>query len=183
MGGKPFFLSLSVLFLFLVLVLDFPAEGREEDLYTKIRISLIKGDKKAPDFSLLDLRGRRVGLKEFRGKIILLNFWATWCGPCKEEMPFLEILHQQFKEKDFVVLTVSVDYEGAKLVQDFINKQRYTFPVLLDPKCEVLDLFDVKGIPTTFLIDKKGKLLGRAIGPRDWKCQEAISLIGILVEK
>ncbi|MGZ3570106.1 MAG: TlpA family protein disulfide reductase, partial [Thermodesulfobacteriota bacterium] len=62
-------------------------------------------------------------------------------------------------------------------------KQRYTFPVLLDPKCEVLDLFEVKGIPTTFIIDKKGKMLGRAIGPRDWKCQEVISLISMLIEK
>ena len=183
MGGKTFSICLSVLFLFLLLPLDFPAEGREEDLYAKLRISLIKGDKKAPDFSLLDLHGKKVGLKQFRGKIILLNFWATWCGPCKEEMPFLEILHQQFKEKDFVVVTVSVDYEEAKLVREFVNKQRYTFPVLLDPKCEVLDLFEVKAIPTTFIIDKKGKMLGRAIGPRDWKCQEAISLISVLIGK
>jgi peroxiredoxin len=183
MGGKTFSVCLSVLFLFLLLPFDFPAEGREEDLYSKVRISLIKGDKKAPDFSLLDLHGKKVGLKQFRGKIILLNFWATWCGPCKEEMPFLEILHQQFKEKDFVVVTVSVDYEEAKLVREFVNKQRYTFPVLLDPKCEVLDLFEVKGIPTTFIIDKKGKMLGMAIGPRDWKCQEAISLISVLIGK
>ena len=183
MGGKYFSIYLSVLFLFLLLPLDFLSEGREEDLYSKVRISLIKGDKKAPDFSLLDLHGKKVGLKQFRGKIILLNFWATWCGPCKEEMPFLEILHQQFKEKDFVVVTVSVDYEEAKLVREFVNKQRYTFPVLLDPKCEVLDLFEVKGIPTTFIIDKKGKMLGMAIGPRDWKCQEAISLISVLIGK
>lgn len=182
MGGKYFCICFS-LFLFLLLANDFPIEGREEDLYSKLRISLIKGDKKAPDFSLLDLNGKKVGLKDFKGKIVLLNFWATWCGPCKEEMPFLETLHQQFKEKSFVVLTVSVDYEGAKLVQEFINKQRYTFPVLLDPTCEVLDLFEVKGIPTTFIIDKKGKMLGRAIGPRDWKCQEVVSLISTLVEK
>ncbi len=183
MGGKTFFICLTVLFLFLLLPLDFPIEGREEDLYSKLKISLIKGDKRAPDFSLLDLHGKKVGLKQFRGKIVFLNFWATWCGPCKEEMPFLETLHQQFKEKDFVVVTVSVDYEEAKFVREFINKQRYTFPVLLDPKSEVLDLFEVKAIPTTFVIDKKGKMLGMAIGPRDWKCQEAISLISMLVAK
>ena len=181
MGGKYVSIYLSVLLLFLLLPLDFPAEGRDEDLYSKLRISLIKGDKRAPDFSLLDLNGKKVGLSQFRGKIILLNFWATWCGPCKEEMPFLEILHQQFKEKDFVVLTISVDYEEAKIVREFISKQRYTFPVLLDPKCEVLDLFEVKGIPTSFIIDKKGKMLGRAIGPRDWKCQEVFSLISMLM--
>ncbi len=183
MGGKPVLISLSVLFLFLLLVLDFPAEGGGEDLYTKIRVSQMKGGKSAPDFSLPDLQGRKIGLRQFRGKIVFLNFWATWCGPCKEEMPFLEILHKQFKGKDFVLLTISVDYEGARPVQEFIRKQGYTFPVLLDPKSEVLDLFEVKGIPTTFLIDKKGKMIGRAIGSRDWKCQEAISLISALVEK
>ena len=77
-------------------------------------------------------------------------------------MPGLEVLHQQFKEKNFVLLTISVDYEGLKPVQEFINKHHYTFPVLLDPKCEALDLFEVKGIPTTFIIDKKGKMVGKS---------------------
>ena len=109
-----------------------------------------------------DLNSRKVGLKQFREKIIFLNFWATWCGPCKEEMPSLEVLHQQFKEKNFILLAISVDYEGLKPVQEFINKHHYTFPVLLDPKCEALDLFEVKGIPTTFIIDKKGKNGGKS---------------------
>jgi len=182
MGGKVFFCCLSVI---LVLLFSFSltAEGGEGDLFSKIRINPIKGDKKAPDFSLKDLNGKKVGLKQFRGKILFLNFWATWCGPCKEEMPSLEVLHQQFKEKSFVLLTISVDYEGEKPVQEFINKHRYTFPVLLDPKCETLDLFEVKGIPTTFLIDKKGKMIGKAIGPRDWKSPEVVSLLNLLIEK
>jgi peroxiredoxin len=71
-------------------------------------------------------------------------------------MPGMEVLQKQFKEKNFVLLTISVDYEGIKPVRELINKHQYTFPVLLDPKCESLDLFDVKGIPTTFLVDKKG---------------------------
>jgi peroxiredoxin len=183
MGQKPFSICLCVFLLFLLLVLHFPAEGGEEDLFSKIKISPIKGDKKTPDFSLEDLNGKKVGLKQFRGKIILLNFWATWCGPCKEEMPGLEILHQRFKEKNFVLLTISVDYEGIGPVREFINRHQYTFPVLLDPKCETLDLLEVKGIPTTFVIDKKGKMVGRAIGPRDWKRPEVISLINILIEK
>jgi peroxiredoxin len=132
---------------------------------------------------LKDLNGKKVELKQFRGKIIFLNFWATWCGPCKEEMPSMEVLHKQFREKNFVLLTISVDYEGEKPVQEFINKNRYTFSVLLDPKCETLDLFEVKGIPTTFLIDKKGKMIGKAIGPRDWKNEEVVSLLNILIEK
>ena len=181
MKGKVFFNCLFVLLF--SLSLHFSAEGAEEDLFSKIKISLIKGDQKAPDFSLIDLNSKKIGLRQFKGKIILLNFWATWCGPCKEEMRYLEVLHQRFKEKNFVLLTISVDYEGLKPVKEFINKHDYTFPVLLDPKCETLDLFDVKGIPTTFLIDKKGKMLGKAIGPRDWKSPEVISLINILIEK
>jgi peroxiredoxin len=182
MGGKVFLRCLSLILILLV-NLAFTVEGGEDDLFSKIRINPIKGDKKTPDFSLKDLNGKKVEIKQFKGKIVFLNFWATWCGPCKEEMPSLEVLHQQFKEKKFVLLTISVDYEGIKPVQEFVNKRHYTFPVLLDPKCETLDLFDVKGIPTTFMIDKKGRMIGRAIGPRDWKSPEAFSLINLLIEK
>jgi peroxiredoxin len=182
MGGRAFFRCLSVI-LILLFSFSFTAEGGEDDFYSKIKINPIKGNKKAPDFSLKDLNGKEVEIKQFKGKIIFLNFWATWCGPCKEEMPGMELLHRQFKEKNFVLLTISVDYEGIKPVQEFINKHHYTFPVLLDPKGETLDLFEVKGIPTTFLIDKKGKMVGKAIGPRDWKSVEVVSLLNLLIGK
>jgi len=171
-----------MIFIFL-LNLPFAAEGGQEDLFAKIKISPSKGDKKTPDFSLKDLDGRKVGLKQFKGKVIFLNFWATWCSPCKEEMPGLEALHQKFREKSFDLLTISVDYEGLKPVQEFINKHHYTFPVLLDPNGVVLDLFQVTAIPTTFIIDKKGRMVGKAVGPRDWKSPEVISLINLLIEK
>lgn len=182
MGGRAFLRCLSVILILLV-SFSFTAEGGEGDFFSKMRINPIKSNKKAPDFSLTDLNGRGVEIKQFKGKVIFLNFWATWCGPCKEEMPSLEVLHRQFKEKNFVLLTISVDYEGIKPVQEFINKHQYTFPVLLDPKGETLDLFEVKGIPTTFLIDKKGKMVGKAIGPRDWKSVEVVSLLNFLIEK
>ena len=95
----------------------------------------------------------------------------------------MEALYNQFKEKDFVFLSISVDYAGVKPVKEFIEKHRYTFPVLIDPKCEVLDLFEVKGIPTTLLIDKKGIMIGKAIGPKDWKRPELISILNLLIEK
>jgi len=182
MRGKIFIYSFFVIFIFLFSLL-FTVEGSEDDLFSKIKITPIKGDKKPPDFSLKDLDGRKVGLKQFRGKVVLLNFWTTWCSPCKEEMPPLETLHQQFKKKNFVLLAISVDYGEVKPVKEFIDKHHYTFPVLLDPKCEVLDLFQVKGIPTTFIIDKKGRMVGKAVGPRDWKSPEVISLIKLLIEK
>ena len=182
MGGRAFLRCLSVILILLV-SFSFTAEGGEDDFFSKMRINPIKSNKKAPDFSLTDLNGKWVEIKQLKGKVIFLNFWATWCGPCKEEMPSLEVLHRQFKEKNFVLLTISVDYEGIKPVQEFINKHQYTFPVLLDPKGETLDLFEVKGIPTTFLIDKKGKMVGKAIGPRDWKSVEVVFLLNFLIEK
>jgi peroxiredoxin len=98
-------------------------------------------------------------------------------------MPSMEELFKKFKEKDFVFLAISVDYAGIKPVKEFIEKYRYTFPVLIDPKCETLDLFAVKGIPTTFLVDKKGIIIGKAVGPRDWKRPEVVSVINLLLQK
>lgn len=157
-------------------------EGGEDDLFLKIGIQSIK-NKKAPNFYLKGLNGEKVELKSFKGKVVFLNFWATWCGPCKEEMPSMEALYKQFKEKDFVFLTISVDYEGGKKVREFIEKHHYTIPVLLDPKCETLDLYEVKGIPTTIIIGKKGIMIGKAIGPRNWKKPEVISFLNLLLEK
>jgi peroxiredoxin len=180
MRGKAFLRCLSVVLIVFV-SLSFTAECGEGDLFSKIMINPIKGDKHAPDFSLKDLNGKKVEMRQFKGKVILINFWATWCAPCKEEMSSLEVLHQKFKEKNFILLTISVDYGGIKSVREFMGKHRYTFPVLFDPKSEALDLFDVKGIPATFIIDKKGRMIGRAMGPRDWKSPEVFSLINLLL--
>ena len=175
----------ALLFFLLALVLSTAsifAEIKKEDLFSKAGIQPVKAGMKAPLFSLEDLSGKKSELKHYRGKVVFLNFWATWCGPCKEEMPSVEELCKRFKEKDFVFLTISVDYAGTKPVKEFIEKHRYTFPVLIDPKCETLDLFQVKGIPTTFLIDKKGMIIGKAIGPKDWKKPEVTSIVNLLLE-
>jgi peroxiredoxin len=186
--GKGLMIRKKIFFysLFIVLIsftLSFSSEKRREELFLKIGIQPIKGDTRAPNFCLKDLKGKKLELKNFKGKVIFLNFWATWCGPCKEEMPSMETLYQQFKEKDFVFISISVDYEGGKPVKEFIEKERYTFPVLLDPKYETLDLYKVKGIPTTILIDKNKKMIGKAIGPRNWKSPEVISLLNLLIER
>jgi thiol-disulfide isomerase/thioredoxin len=160
-----------------------PAEGKEYDLFQKMNIQPIRDKKNAPNFSLASLEGKRVDLRNLKGKVVFINFWATWCGPCKEEMPSMEALHQQYRDKDFVFLTISVDYGGLSPVKEFIGKKRYTFPVLIDPKGETLDLFEVKGIPMTFVIDKKGRLRGKASGSRDWKSPEIIALVNFLLEE
>jgi len=163
--------------------LSFASERNQEELFVKMKIQSIQTHQKALNFRLEDLEGKKLGLKDFRGKVVFLNFWATWCSPCKEEMPSIERLYQKFKEKDFIFLTISVDYEGGKPVKEFISKKKYTFLVLLDPKCEILDLYKVQRIPTTFIIDKTGKIMGQATGPRDWNSPEAILLLNSLIEK
>jgi cytochrome c biogenesis protein CcmG/thiol:disulfide interchange protein DsbE len=175
--------SLFVLLTFILSTSSIFAEIKKEDLFSKAGIQPVKAGTKAPLFSLEDLNGKKSALKQYRGKVVFLNFWATWCGPCKEEMPSMDELYKQFKDKEFVFLTISVDYAGITPVRDFIEKHHYTFPVLIDPKCETLDLFEVKGIPTTFLIDKKGMIIGRAIGRKDWKRSEVVSLINLLLGK
>jgi len=174
---------LCQLSIFVFFTLSLSSELKKEDHFLDAGIQPIKGGKKAPNFSLKDLQGRPRELKDFKGKVVFLNFWATWCGPCKEEMPSMEELWKQFKDKDFVFLAISVDYAGMKPVKEYIEKHRYTFLVLIDPGGKALDLFQVRGIPTTFLIDQKGGLIGRAIGPRDWNHPEVKSLLKILIEK
>jgi peroxiredoxin len=172
-----------LLAILLQLCLTPSAHGELEDLFSKIKIQPVKDKQMAPGFSLDGLSGGRVELKQFKGKVVFLTFWATWCGPCKEEMPSIEALHQQFKGKDFVVLTVAVDLEGKIPVEKFIAKQGYTFYVLVDSKNEILDLYSVEGIPMTFVIDKQGRIVGKALGPRHWESPEALSLINQLIER
>jgi peroxiredoxin len=180
MTRKNIFCSFFIVLFFFNL--SFASERSKEELFIKMRIQSIQTHQKTPNFRLEDLEGKKMGLKDFKGKVVFLNFWATWCSPCKEEMPSIERLQQKFREKDFIFLTISVDYEGRKSVKEFINKKNYTFLVLLDPKCEILDLYKVQRIPTTFIIDKTGKIMGQATGPRDWNSPEAILLLNSLIE-
>lgn len=159
------------------------AGGVEDELLRRIGAKPIKDRKKAPAFSLSDLNGKKVALKQYLGRVVFLNFWATWCGPCKEEMPSMEALYQEFKDKGFVFLTISVDYEGLKPVKEFLQKHRYTFPVLLDPNCDTLDPFEVKGIPTTLIIDKFGRMRARVVSGRDWKHPDVVQLLKLLMEE
>lgn len=165
----------------LLIFLHPPAFGEEGGLFSKIGIQAIKDRKTAPDFCLESLKGEKIQLKNLKGKVIFLNFWATWCGPCKEEMPSMETLHQQLKDRDFVFLTIAVDYDGAKTVKKFMEKHRYSFPVLLDPGSKMLQSFEISRIPATIFIDRNGRMIGRAIGPRNWCCPDVLALLDQLL--
>src|SRR6202008_994502 len=116
------------------------------------------------DFTLTDLNGKPWTLRDLRGKVVLLNFWATWCPPCRKEMPDLETLYQQFKDQGLLILAISDEDPGT--VKPFIAQQKVTYPILLDPGRKVNDLFQIEGIPKTFVYDRNGKLVAQSIDMR-----------------
>jgi peroxiredoxin len=120
-----------------------------------------------PEFTLKDPSGKTWIFSELRGKVVLVNFWATWCPPCRKEMPDLETLYQRFRTKGFVVLGIS-DEEAAK-VDPFIRERKVSFPVLLDPGRKVNEMFAVEGIPKSFVYDREGKLVSQSIDMRTQK--------------
>lgn len=116
------------------------------------------------DFTLDDLHGKAWHLQDLKGKVVLVNFWATWCPPCRKEMPDLQALYDKYKEQGLVVLSIS-DEEAAK-VSPFIAERNITYPVLLDPGRKVNDAFVIEGIPKSFVYDREGKLVAQSIDMR-----------------
>ena len=131
---------------------------------------------------LSDLNGKSVSLSEFKGKILFVNFWATWCPPCREEMPSMENLHARLKQKDFVMVAVDL-MEPASKVEAFFQDFKLTFMPLLDSNGEVGSLFGIRSIPTTLILDKNGMIIGIAVGPRDWASKKSITLFESLIDQ
>jgi thiol-disulfide isomerase/thioredoxin len=128
------------------------------------------------------LDGNQVSLSDFKGKPVLVTFWATWCVSCQEEMPLVEKFSQD-KRDQLAILLIAIDGERKKAVQTIVNKNKITLPVLLLLKEKVMDQYGVRGwIPLTFLIDQKGILIGKIVGQRDWGSAEAWSCLKELFE-
>jgi peroxiredoxin len=122
----------------------------------------------APDFVLEDLQGKAVRLSNYRGRVVFVNLWTTWCEPCRVEMPSMEGLHRRLSGDDFVMLAVSADADGREVVEPFVRELKLTFPVLLDPDGDVVGRYRVTGYPETFIIDRDGRVVAHEIGPRNW---------------
>jgi peroxiredoxin len=137
--------------------------------------------KAAPDFTLPTADGQQVSLQQYRGKIVFLNFWATWCIPCREEMPGLERLHQTYQAQDLAIISIDLK-ESADQVKAFFDKHSLSFPALLDQNGSVFRDYLVAGMPTTYLIGRDGTMLARGIGGRDWTRAEALQLIRELLK-
>jgi thiol-disulfide isomerase/thioredoxin len=130
---------------------------------------------------LLDMDGQQVSLQQYRGKVVFLNFWATWCIPCREEMPALERLHQTYQAQDLAIISIDLK-EGVDQVKAFFQKLGLSFPSLLDPNGVVFRDYLVAGMPTTYLIDRDGTMVARGVGGRDWTRPEALQLIQELLK-
>lgn len=122
----------------------------------------------APDFTLPTLSEGTIRLADFRGQVVLLNFWATWCVPCRMEMPALEALYQRHKDAGLVVLAINLDTLSTAGVEAFVQEVKVTFPVVLDPAWSIARAYRVLGLPTTYLIDRAGHVVVREVGERDW---------------
>jgi peroxiredoxin/outer membrane lipoprotein-sorting protein len=131
----------------------------------------------AGDFTLPDLDGREVKLSHLRGKVVLLDFWGAWCGYCREALPGIEMLHRGLKDKGLVVL--GVDAEPAEIAREYVAKQGYTFPTLVDAKETVVNLFHIEGWPTTIVIDREGKVAYYASGYEAEKLRDALRGLGV----
>ncbi|MFL0245748.1 TlpA family protein disulfide reductase [Candidatus Clostridium stratigraminis] len=119
--------------------------------------------QKALDFKLKDLNGKEVSLSDFKGKRVFLNFFATWCGPCKSEMPEMEKLYEETKDSDLVILAVDLA-ESTETVRNFINNNNYNFKILLDSNNTAAEKYQISSIPTSYFIDKDGNILDKHIG-------------------
>lgn len=135
----------------------------------------------AKNFTVPSPDGNSIRLADYRGRVVFLNFWATWCVPCREEMPSMEQLYRRYKDRGLVVLAISVDAEGAKVVVPFVKELKLTFPIGLDPRMTLAQQYGVLGIPSSFLVDQKGRLVALALGPRDWDSKTARAVIESLL--
>jgi peroxiredoxin len=149
---------------------------QEESAQQERQPSPMEG-KPAPMFELPDLNGKTVKLADYAGKVLFINIWATWCVPCREEMPSMEALYKQIKGPGFEMLAVSVDEAGASAVKPFMEELGLTFPALLDTKSEVAALYKTTGVPETFIVNKDGIIIHHVVGPTDWSRPEVVGLL------
>ena len=146
------------------------------------RLEELKDRMAAPDFTLPDPSGKKLSLKDFRGKVVFLNFWATWCEFCREEMPAMDRLYREFKAREFEIVAVNVKDKRPEALA-FVKELKLSYPILMDPDGEVGLLYGAFGMPTTYLIDRKGVVLARLWGPGDWYSPAARKLIAALVDQ
>ncbi|MBA4422997.1 MAG: hypothetical protein C0390_07820 [Syntrophus sp. (in: bacteria)] len=178
-GKKPLlFLVFFVMVAAVIILLQ-----EKDSLFNSPPKSLLQPGLPAPDFAFPGLDGKMVSLGDYKGKVVFLNIWATWCPSCREEMPSMEKLYKELKGEDFEILAVSIDASGAKVVAPFMKENHLSFPALLDPKGTTKYLYGTTGIPESFIIDKDGRIEQIIIGPMDWATADVVRYFRDLIRK
>jgi len=177
------FQSLVLIVLIIIGVITFFLLQTKDNNFTLTKAPQIKTGKSAPDFNLPDLDGTMVRITDYKGKVVLLNIWATWCPPCVEEMPSMENLYKELNKDGFEILAISIDASGADTVRAFMKKHKLSFKTLVDPKGTIQRQYQTTGIPESIIIDKNGKIVEKIIGPRNWDSAEAIQYFRNLISK
>jgi len=139
------------------------SENKAPSLQTGVEVGNL-----APDFKIKNLKGGETALSDYKGKVVLLNFWATWCGPCRAEMPSMEALYRLYPHDKFEILAVSIDFGQDAPVKEFIDDFGFSFPVLLDDQLDVNNRYQIRVVPTSILVDQRGVVTHRLLGAKDW---------------
>jgi peroxiredoxin len=145
-------------------------------------IAAVGVEDSAPDFTLNDLSGTEISLSDFHGQVVVVNFWATWCPPCRAEMPSMEKLYQTLKDQGLVILAVNIEPNGRQTVADFLARNPHTFPVLLDSQGVVQKRYGVFKFPESFVIRKDGTVDDKVVGAIDWAHPEAVAYFRSLLK-
>jgi thiol-disulfide isomerase/thioredoxin len=170
-------------------LLAVPAEAQRADravapelrtAFSRARISVLRAKTPAPDFTASRPEGGQVRLSGLRGKAVFLNFWATWCPPCRAEIPSMEALYQRFRGKDLEFLAVDIQ-ENPQDVSAFLREYGVSFPAALDSTGRISAGYGIRGIPTTFIIDREGNIIASAVGGRDWNTQAVVEALELLI--
>ncbi|MBT3514120.1 MAG: redoxin domain-containing protein [Nitrospina sp.] len=154
-----------------------------------IQIGKIFNEKKpsvgyiAPDFKLRNLKGNYESLSSYRGEVVVLNFWATWCVPCRVEMPSFEKLFRRYRSEGVTVLAITLDKNSEERIKSFVDEYGLSFPILLDDKSEVERLYPSMTIPFTYVIDREGRVVARVDGAKNWESNETFEAIDYLLKK
>ena len=136
----------------------------------------------APDFILKDMSGKDVSLSSFKGKPVVLNFWATWCPYCRQERPHLKLLYEEYKDNDLIIIALSID-KSSKTVRRFLEQNPAPYIVLTDPEGMAAAMYNVMGYPTTYLINRRGKISQKFVGPMEWTDKNAKVFIDKLISE
>ncbi|MBI2350230.1 MAG: TlpA family protein disulfide reductase [Deltaproteobacteria bacterium] len=158
-------------------------QATDQDYFKKLGIERPETPIRAPDFILEDLSGKKLSLKSLKGKVVFLNFWATWCVPCRQEMPTMEKLHREYKKAGLEVVAVNFR-ESKEVARKFVAELGLTFTILLDTNGKVSEEYGVWSLPLSYFINRKGEFVGKLVGYRKWDGPEANALFrDLLAEK